>query len=575
MVDPVDDPIRKLSDGVTAARKKTLGFRTDDLAKPVIAIINSYSELNLAQLSFNAVAQRVREGVLMSGGMPIESGMVALCDSMAHGRLHEKYILAGRDIMADSIETYVNAHGVFDAMVCIGTCDKVLPAMLMAAARVDIPTVVVTGGPQIPELNQDVNHAACAEIQRRRRLDADPERMGDEKYIKSLYLDGKITDEEFIELYYSTNSNIGICRPYATAGTMNYFTEALGLALSGSALVPELSTEKMLYAKQAGVRAVELARRKVTALDIVTRESVENALRAIIATGGSMNAVLHALAVANTAGLDMDYGDVQRLSADTPTLVDLKNQHTLNMTMFRAAGGILGVMKRLGDRIHPGVQTVDGVTLGTLLDGLGQVGRAIAGLDRPLSPEGGIRVLRGSLAPRGALFNTSNVPRERLEFSETRPAAVFESYEDFAASVATRGLAPRSAVVVRFEGPIGGPGMREAHRVSEVVNHLNLVGDDLVLITDGRYSGASNGFIIGYLAPEAAEAGSPLALVRDGDPIEICLRTNRLDLCVDAAELAHRAAGELPTPPPVPAKYSYLRRYRRLVGPTDRGALVG
>ncbi|GGO11538.1 dihydroxy-acid dehydratase [Microbispora rosea subsp. aerata] len=574
MDDRLHDPIRKLSDGVVAARKKTLGFRSEDLSKPVIGIINSYSELNLAQLSFGAVAQRVREGVLMAGGMPIESGMIALCDSMAHGRLHEKYVLPGRDIMADSIETYVNAHGVFDGLVFIGTCDKVLPAMLIAAIRVDVPAVVVTGGPQIPELNHDVNQSVCADIRRRRRLEVDPERIGDEKYIKSLYLDELISEEEFVDLYYSTNSTIGICRPYATAGTMNYFTEALGLALSGSALVPELSTEKALRAKDAGVRAVELARRGIRPSSIVNEKSVENAIRSVIASGGSMNAILHALAVANTAGVELDYSDIARLSSSTPFLIDLKNQHTLNMTLFRSAGGVLGVLKRLGRRIHRDVMTVDGVELGTLLDGLPKVGSAIADEDRALAPEGGIRVLRGSLAPRGALFNASNVPRDRLGLSEVRPAAVYDSYESFAADVATRALDPRAAVVIRFEGPIGGPGMREAHRVSEVINHLNLLNNDFVLITDGRFSGASNGFIIGYLAPEAAEAGSPLALVRNGDPIEICLPTNRLDLLVDEAELARRAAEGVPSPPPVPREYPYLRRYRRLVGPTDRGALV-
>ncbi|GAA4215773.1 dihydroxy-acid dehydratase [Microbispora amethystogenes] len=574
MDDRLHDPIQKLSDGVVAARKKTLGFRSADLSKPVIGIVNSYSELNLAQLSFSAMAQRVREGVLMAGGMPIESGMIALCDSMAHGRLHEKYILPGRDVMADSIETYVNAHGVFDGLVFIGTCDKVLPAMLIAAIRVDVPAVVVTGGPQIAELNHDVNQSVCADIQRRRRLDVDTERIGDEKYIKSLYLDDLITEEEFVDLYYSTNSTIGICRPYATAGTMNYFTEALGLALSGSALVPELSTEKALRAKDAGVRVVELARRGIRPSAIVNERSVENAIRSVIASGGSMNAILHALAVANTAGVDLDYSGISRLSSSTPFLVDLKNQHTLNMTLFRSAGGVLGVLKRLGSRVHRDVMTVDGVELGTLLDGLPKVGSSIADEGRALAPEGGIRVLRGSLAPRGALFNASNVPRDRLGLSEVRQAAVYDSYELFAADVATRALDPRAAVVIRFEGPIGGPGMREAHRVSEVINHLNLLNNDFLLITDGRFSGASNGFIIGYLAPEAAEPGSPLALVRNGDPIEISIPGNRLDLLVDEAELARRAAEGAPPPPPVPREYPYLRRYRRLVGPTDRGALV-
>jgi dihydroxy-acid dehydratase len=570
----IEDPIQKLSEGVVAARKKTLGFLNEDLAKPVVAICNSFSELNLAHLNFNNIAQKIREGVLMSGGAPVEFGMIAMCDSMAHGRLQEKYVLPAREIMADSIEAYINAHGVFDGMVCIGTCDKVLPAMLIAAARVNIPTVVVTGGPQFPALNQHVNQQCCASIRSRRRVDADPERMHDEKYIKALYLEEKITAEEFIDLYYSTNSNVGICRPYATAGTMNYFTEALGMALADSALVPELSTEKTLRAKQAGIQIMELVQTGTRPRDVITRRSVENAIRCVIATGGSMNVILHALAIANTAGVRMDYADIEQLSATTPFLIDLKNRHALDMAVFRGAGGVFGVMKRLGDVIHRDARTVNGRSIGELMDEIPQVGPTIAPREKAISPQGAIRVLRGTLAPRGALFNAANVPPEKLGQTYLRRAVVFDSYEDFAVSVAERTLEQNAAIVIRYEGPIGGPGMREAHRVSEVVNHLNLLQNDFVLITDGRYSGASNGFIIGYLAPEAGEPGSPLALVENGDEIRICLRENRLDLCLPPEEYRSRAENRQERLPSVPHEYAYLRRYRRLVGPTDQGALI-
>jgi dihydroxy-acid dehydratase len=380
--------------------------------------------------------------------------------------------------------------------------------------------------------------------------------------------------EEFVELYFSTQATIGICRPYATAGTMNYFTEAIGLALSGSALIPELSTEKAHLATAAGARAVALAAGGPRPSDIVTADSVRNGILSIIATGGSMNAILHALAVANTAGIDIDYRDVAAWSAATPFLVDLKNRHTVNMTEFRAAGGVLGVLKNLGSRVSRDVPTVDSVRLGELLDRVTDVGDAIACEARAVSPRGAIRVLTGTLAPRGALFNSANVHQDRLTLNEVRRAVVFDSYEDFAAGAVRGDLPAAAAVVIRFEGPIGGPGMREAHRVSEVVNHLNLLDQDLVLITDGRYSGASKGFVIGYLAPEAAEPGSPLALIRTGDPVVIDLPGDRLDLQVPPAELQRRAQSEVPGPPPVPTGYRYLARYRRLVGPTDRGALV-
>ena len=574
----LDGAIDKLSSGVVRARKKTLGFLDEELDKPVIAIGNSFSELNLAHLNFNNVTQRVREGILMTGGAPIECGLIAMCDSMAHGRVEEKYILPSREIMADAIEAYITAHGVFDGMVCIGTCDKVLPAMAMAAVRVDVPTVIVTGGPQPLMLNQAATANACCEMGKRRSrrgagFDGDPDRLRDEKYVKSLYLDGKIDEEDFVDLYYSTNATPGTCRPYATAGTMNYFIEALGLSLFDSSLVPEGSTERGLRAKQAGIAAVRLAAARVRPRTIVTRESMENALRCVLATGGSMNVLLHALAIANTAGLDMDYGDVARLAATTPFLIDLKNEHALDMSRFRSSGGIFGVMRALGDLVHADVPTVNGQTVGELMDEV-ELGPAIHGRDKPISERGGIRVLRGSLAPRGAFFNTANVAAQRLSGAHVRRAAVFESFEHFAASAASGALAPEAAIVIRYEGPVGGPGMREAHRVAEVVNHLNLLDADHILITDGRYSGASNGFIIGYLAPEAGEPGSPLSLIEDGDRVRVSLDDDTLDWCVPPEEARRRAQEHVHTLPPIPDGFPFLHRYRRLVGAVDRGAIL-
>lgn len=570
--------IEKLSEGVVNARKKTLGFLDEERDKPVIAIGNSFSELNLAHLNFNNVTQRVREGILMTGGAPIECGLLAMCDSMAHGRVQEKYVLPSREIMADAIEAYITAHGVFSGMVCVGTCDKVLPAMAMAAVRVDVPTILVTGGPQPPQLNHAATAHACCEMGKRRHrrgeaFTADVDRLRNEKYVKSLYLDGAIDEEDFVDLYYSTNATPGTCRPYATAGTMNYFLEALGLSLFDSSLVPEGSTERALRAKQAGIAAVRIAETQLRPRQVVTRGAVENALRCVLATGGSMNVILHALAIANTAGLQMDYADVARLADETPFLIDLKNEHALDMSRFRGAGGVFGVMKALGDLIDHDAMTVNGRTVGELLTET-ERGPAIAPREAPLQPRGGIRVLRGTLAPRGALFNTSNVPPCRLTDTLVRPAAVFESFEQFAASAAAGSIGRNAAIVIRYEGPIGGPGMREAHRVAEVVNHLNVLDADHILITDGRYSGASSGFIIGYLAPEAGEPDSPLSLIQNGDEIRVSLTDNRLDWIVPADEVERRRAQHDGAVPPIPEQFPYLHRYRRLVGPTDRGAIL-
>jgi dihydroxy-acid dehydratase len=570
----LEDAVEHLSRRVLEARKKTLGFLPADVSKPVVAICNSYSELNLAHLGFNYVSQKIREGVLMAGGMPIEFGLPAICDSMPRGKTSEKYVLPAREAMADAIEIYIATHAVFDAMVCVGTCDKVLPAILIAAARLNIPTVVVTGGPQIAALNHGMSHDTCAKLNRNRRVKLDPEKMIDEKRVKSMLLSGELTDEEFVELYYATNSNIGICRPYATAGTMNYFTESLGLALTGSALVPELSMEKTAYAKRAGETAVQLARAGIRARDIITRGSLENAIRGLVATGGAMNGVMHALAVANSAGIAMDYEDIERLAETTPFLIDLKNQHALDMTRFRAGGGILGVMKRLGDLVDRNAMTVDGRSLGELIDDTGELNSAIRTREAPLAPRGGIRVLKGSLAPRGALFNVSNIGSDRLKVEHRRRAAVFDSHEQFVAGLAVGLPYPDAAVVIRYEGPKGGPGMRETHRISEVIAHMNALGSDFLLITDGRYSGASDGFIIGYLAPEAAEPGAPLALVEDGDEIVVDIPQNRLDLNVPGEILAERARRFCPPVPDPLSDFPYLARYRRLVGPVDRGAIT-
>lgn len=575
------DLIKRLSDGVLLARKKTLGCLTDDLSRPLIAICNSYSEINLAHLNFTFLAKKIREGVLLGGGIPIEFGMIAACDAIAHGRPHQKYILPAREVMADSIEVFLNAHGIFDALVCLGACDKVIPATLMAAMRANIPTIIVTGGPQFASLNTETNADVCSRIATKRAKEAAPveagfprERLFDERDIKTLYLDGKITDAEFTDLYYSTVSNVGVCRPYATAGTMLCVTEALGMCLSGSALIPQLSVEKGRQATLAGQTIMKLVRHNIRPKDIVTHASIENALRCLMAIGGAQNAILHLLAIANTAGIPFDYADVDRISRSTPFLIDLKRNFGRDISGFREAGGVIGVLRRIRGLIHEEVMTVDGVKLGTLIDETGQIGDVIKTVDNPISQHGGVLVMKGNLAQRGALLNIANVPEDKLRQRYVRKAITFNSQEEFCSYIITKKPDHEAVIIVRYEGPVGGPGMRESHRISEIINHFNLLHEDFILVTDGRFSGASQGFIIGYVAPEAANEQSLLGLIKDGDVVEICMQKREVNLLVGESEIAQRRLQHLPKLQEIPEHYQYLKKYRKLVQGAEVGAVL-
>lgn len=566
--------IADLSNGVRRARKRSLGVLPRDEHKPLIAIANSYSQLNLAHLNFNRLAVRVREGVESAGGIPIEFGIPAICDSMGHGNEHQKHVLPSREVMADAIETYIRAHGVFDGMVCLGTCDKVIPAILMAAGRTGMPTIVVTGGPSNANANRQATKQACCAIKSRRTFEIPAELLEDEKYVKQLYLEGKLSCDEFVELYHATLATTGVCRPYATAGTMICFTEALGMSLSGSGLVPEHDQEKDDMARLAGERVVDLVRGSVGARTVITRQSVENGLRCVMAIGGAKNVILHAIAVARSAGVRMSFDDVERISRSTPLLVDLKNEFPRDITGFHQAGGVRGVLTRLRHLLNLDCRTVDNVPLRTLVERHGEVDPTIRSCDAPLRTEGGVVVLRGNLAPKGSLLNVCNLPAERRAATYVRNAQVFNSHEEFFAAAVRDALIPKAAILVRYEGPVGGPGMREAHRISEWLAHLNKMGDDFLLITDGRFSGASSGFIIGLVCPEASDPTSLLGLVEDGDQIEICLRKYEINLLVPASTLQDRRSSRKGGPQPIPEGHTYLHRYRRLVTSADQGAVL-
>lgn len=529
---------------------KGIGLTQEELSKPLIAIVNSYNEIVPGHRHLDRIARHVKDGVLAAGGCPIELNTIAVCDGIAQGEgMH--YVLPSREVIAASVELTLQAHG-FDAAVMLCSCDKIVPGMLMAAARVNVPTIFFLGGPMLPH-----------------RTPEDVLVTSDVKEAIGRFMAGKIDKAKLAEIESCACATTGACNMMGTAMTMCCIVEALGLSLPFAATIPAVHNDRVRLAKQTGALAVRIAREGPRPSDILNHRSLENAIRVALALGGSTNMLLHMTALASELGIELPLGRFDELSRNTPLLARFKPASRYTIDDLHAAGGIPVLMKALSPVLDLDTQRVDGTTLGELVDSASEPdGEVIRSLDAPLASEGGIAVLHGSLAPNGAVVKQSAVAPEM--FRHCGPARVFDSEEDLRDAFDKRDIKAGDVLVIRYEGPRGGPGMRELSIPAAMLMGMGL-SSSVAMVTDGRYSGATRGPCIGHVCPEASDGG-PIALVQEGDKIEIDIPARKLNLVVDEKELSRRRATW--RPPPRPVKSRFLELYSRLVSSAAEGAVL-
>ncbi|MBI5116916.1 dihydroxy-acid dehydratase [Candidatus Poribacteria bacterium] len=531
-------------DAYRRALYKAVGYSDEDMRKPLIAVANSWSEMNPGHYHLRETAERIKEGIWEAGGMPAEFNTIGPCDGIAQGRgMH--YVLPSRDVVAASVELMAGAHQA-DGLVLIGSCDKIIPGMLMAALRLDIPSIFFTGGIMMPRGDM----VTC-----------------DIKEAIGKFVAGKLTQKEFDEIESTTCASVGVCNMMGTASTMCCLLEVLGLAFPGTATIAAVDPARSRLARATGKQIVKLVRRKMKPSSFLTRSSFENAVRVLLSFGGSTNAVLHLPAVAAELGIKLPLEEFDRLSRSTPLLCKFKPASAFNLLDFHDAGGVPGLMKELSPLLHLDQMTVSGKTLRQIARSAHAPEREIiAPLGKPLAEEGGIAVLYGNLAPEGAVVKTSGVSLKMMKHEG--PAVVFEREEDVREHLTRQKVEPGSVLVIRYEGPRGGPGMREMSIPAAMLVGMGL-GDSVAMVTDGRYSGATRGPCIGHVSPEAAQGG-PLAIVRDGDLIEIDIPERKLNVKLTKSEIAKRMRVWKP-PTPKMAK-GFLGIYQQTVGSASEGA---
>jgi dihydroxy-acid dehydratase len=530
-----------------------MGYTREELERPLIGVCNSQNEIIPGHYHLDQIARAVKDGIRMAGGTPIEFPAIGVDDGIAMNHVGMHYPLSTRELIADSVEAVTMAHR-FDALVLITNCDKITPAMLMAAARLNIPAIVVAGGPMLAgrHAGQDVDLFNIFQA------------VGQN-------IVGTMTDEEMAALEESACPTCGSCAGMFTANTMNCLTEALGMGMPGNGTVPAVSGKRIQLAKHAGMQIMELLRKDIKPLDIMTQAAFQNAITLDMAIGGSTNTVLHLPAIAHEAGFDLSIDEFDKVAARTPYLVTLSPAGPHHIADLDEIGGIPAVLKRLaqGGLLDTSAMTITGQTMGKNLEPvLIKSAEIVRTFDRAHRKQGGIAVLRGSLAPDGAVVKAAAVaPEHQYRIGRAR---VFNSEEDAYAAIKAREIVAGDVVVVRYEGPKGGPGMREMLSPTSVITGMGLEGS-VALITDGRFSGASRGAAIGHVSPEAAEGG-PIAFVREGDQIEIDIPNKKLNLLVPESELAERKLGWRPLPPRFTK--GYLARYAALVTSAATGAIL-
>lgn len=530
-----------------------LGLTKDELERPLIGIVSSYNEIVPGHMNIDKITEAVREGVLLAGGTPIVFPAIAVCDGIAMGHLGMKYSLVTRDLIADSTEAMVMAHG-FDGLVMIPNCDKNVPGLLMAAARLNIPTVFVSGGPML----------AGRVDGKKRSLSAMFEATG-------AYAAGKIDDDKLEEFVNKVCPTCGSCSGMYTANSMNCLTEVLGMGLKGNGTIPAAYSDRIILAKHAGMQVMECVKKNIRPRDILTNEAFENAIAADMAIGCSTNSMLHIPAIANECGIKINLDLINVVSERTPNICHLAPAGPTYMEDLNEAGGIYAVMKELLDAglLNGDVMTVTGKTLAqNVKDSRVIDPEVIRPLDNPFSKEGGLAILKGNLAPDGCVVKRSAVAPEMLVHEG--PARCFNSEEEAIRFIYDGKVSAGDVIVIRYEGPAGGPGMREMLSPTSAIAGAGL-DKEVALITDGRFSGATRGASIGHISPEAVSGGT-IAYVKDGDIISINIPEYKIELKVSDEELEERK--KTMTPPERPELSGYLKRYAKMVSSADKGAII-
>ena len=532
---------------------RALGLTEEEMKKPLVGIVSSYNEIVPGHMNLDKITEAVKMGVAMAGGTPIVFPAIAVCDGIAMGHIGMKYSLVTRDLIADSTECMAMAHQ-FDALVCIPNCDKNVPGLLMAAARVNVPTVFVSGGPML------AGHVKGE----KRSLSSMFEAVGS-------YAAGTMTEEDVYDFECNACPTCGSWSGMYTANSMNCLTEVLGMGLKGNGTIPAVYSERLRLAKRAGMQVMELLKQDIRPRDIMTKEAFLNALTVDMALGCSTNSMLHLPAIAHEAGVELNPEMANAISEKTPNLCHLAPAGYHYIEELNEAGGVYAVMNELNklNLLHTECMTVTGKTVGENIKGcVNKNPEIIRPVENPYSKTGGIAVLKGNLAPDTAVVKRSAVVPE-MQVHEG-PARVFDCEEDAIEAIRGGKIVAGDVVVIRYEGPKGGPGMREMLNPTSAIAGMGL-GSSVALITDGRFSGASRGASIGHVSPEAAEGG-PIALVEEGDLIRINIPEHKLEVVVSDEELARRKAAWTPREPKVTT--GYLKRYAKMVSSANKGAIL-
>ena len=530
-----------------------MGYTKEELERPLIGVVSAKSEIVPGHIHLDKVAEAVKAGIRMAGGTPIEVPAIGVCDGIAMGHLGMKYSLASRELIADSVETMTIAHG-FDGLVLIPNCDKIVPGMIMAAVRMNVPAVVCSGGPMMSGL------VGGEETSLSKMFEA-----------VGAYKAGMIDEKGLLEYEENVCPGCGSCSGMYTANSMNCLTEAIGMGLRGNGTIPAVYSARIRLAKHAGNQVMEMYRQNIRPRDIITRKSIENALTVDMALGCSTNTMLHLPAIAHEVGIDLNMEIINEYSAKTPNLCHLAPAGPTYMEQLNEAGGVYAVMNELSKKnlLNLDCMTVTGKTVGENIAGaVNRNPEVIRPIDNPFMQEGGLAFLSGNIAPEGGVVKQSAVAPEMLVHEG--PARVFDCEDDAIAAILGGKINKGDVVVIRYEGPKGGPGMREMLNPTSAIIGMGL-GSSVALITDGRFSGASRGAAIGHVSPEAA-VGGPIALIEEGDIIEINIPEKKLNVRVSDEELAARKAKWQPREPKITT--GYLARYAAMVTSGSRGAVL-
>lgn len=532
---------------------KSMGFTDEALSKPLIAIVNTYTNATPGHYNIGELCGQVQKGIEAAGGTAMTFGTIAPCDGIAEGHDGMRYILPSRDLITSSVECMVRAHK-FDGMVLLGSCDKIVPGLLMAAARLDIPAIFCNGGPMMPAVYKGKHYDGNIVT----------EAVGWKKR-------GTITEEEFWEIENLAEPCVGSCAMLGTANTMGCLAEAMGMSLPGSAVIPAIYAKRMQTAYQTGYAVMGLVKNNLTARKIITRQSIENAIAVLMAMGGSTNGIMHLQAIYREAGLgELPLEVFDEWSRKIPQVASVYPASPYDMVDFYEAGGVPAVMKEIEERIHTECVTVTGHTIGENLSGQPLTSRreVIRTAEAPFHEDGGVAILKGNLAPDGAVVKPAAIPENLMKFSGK--AVVFKSEQEACNAILDGKVKENTVLVLAYEGPKGGPGMPEMYRPMKCLEGMNLSGS-CALVTDGRFSGSNRGCFVGHISPEAYEGGC-LSLVQDGDVIEIDVKNRKIELDVEDAVLRERRKDWKPVEKTLMP--GYLNVYKRISRSAAKGAVV-